>query len=39
MFLKTYTTEFDEIIITFTDQNGGPLETEDKVKLTLLINE
>ena len=38
VFLKTYTTEFDEIIITFTDQNGGPLETEDKVKLTLLIN-
>ena len=26
-FLKTYNTErFDEIIITFTDQNGRPLE-------------
>ena len=36
-FLKTYT-EFDEIITTFTDQNGSPLETEDKVDLTLLIN-
>ena len=24
--LKTYNTEFDEIIITFTDQNGRPLE-------------
>ena len=38
MFLKTYDTEFDEIIIVFTDQNGRPLETEDKVNLILLIN-
>ena len=26
VFLKTYSSEFDEIIITFTDQNGRPLE-------------
>ena len=38
VFLKTYNTEFDEIIITFTDQNGRPLEIEDKVNVTLLIN-
>ena len=38
VFLKTYITEFDEIIITFTDQNSTPLEIEDKVNLTLLIN-
>ena len=38
MFLKTYNTEFDEIIIIFTDQNGRPLEIEDKANLTLLIN-
>ena len=38
VFLKTCNTEFDEIIITFTDQNGRPLEIEDKVNLTLLIN-
>ena len=31
VFLKTYNTEFDEIIITFTDQNGTLLEMEDKV--------
>ena len=37
-FLKTYNIEFDEIIITFTNQNGRTLETEDKVNLTLLIN-
>ena len=37
-FLKTYNTEFDEIIITFTDQNGRPLEIEDKVNFKLLTN-
>ena len=38
VLLKTYNTEFDEIIITFTDQNGRTLEIEDKVNLTLFIN-
>ena len=38
VFLKTHSTEFDETIITFTDQNGRPLETKDQVNLTLLIN-
>ena len=38
VFLKTYDTEFDEIVITFTDQNGRPLEIEDKVNFILLIN-
>ena len=38
VFLKIYNTEFDEIIITFTDQNDRPLEIKDKVNLTLLIN-
>ena len=38
VFLKTDVTKFDEIIITFTDQNGRLLEIEDKVNLTLLIN-
>ena len=26
VFLKIYNTDFDEIILTFTDQNSGPLE-------------
>ena len=39
VFLKTYNTEFDETIITFTDHNSRPLEIEDKVNFTLLINE
>ena len=38
VFLKTYNTEFDEIIITFTNQNGRVLEIKDSVNLTLLIN-
>ena len=38
VFLKTYNIELDEIIITFTDQNGRSLEIEDQVNLTLLIN-
>ena len=29
MFLETHNTEFDEIIITFTGQNGRPLEIKD----------
>ena len=38
VFLITYNTEFDDIIITFTHQNGRLLEFEDKVNLTWLIN-
>ena len=38
LFLKTFNIEFDEIILTFTDQNGRTLEIEYKVILTLLIN-
>ena len=38
VFLKTYSNEFDEIILTFTNQNGRPLEIEDKVNLTLPLN-
>ena len=38
VFLKTYNTEFDEIIIKFTDHDGRPLEIEDKVNLTLIVN-
>ena len=29
VFLKTYNTDFGEIIITFTDGNGRPLEIEE----------
>ena len=39
LFSKIYDTEFDEIVITFVDQKSRLLELEDKVNLTLLINE
>ena len=39
LLLKNYSTEFDEIIITFTDQKSRALEIEDKVNLRLLISE
>ena len=38
VFLKTYNSEFDKIIITFMDQNSRPLEIEGKVNLTSLVN-
>ena len=38
VFLKTYNTEFGNIIITITNQNGKSLEIEDKTNSTLLIN-
>ena len=39
VLLKTFNTDFDEIVITLTDQNGRPLNIEDKVNLTLLITQ
>ena len=38
VFLKTYNTEFDEFMITFTNENGRTLEIKDRVNLTLFIN-
>ena len=38
VFLKTYNTPFDKIIVEFTDQDGIPLEIEDEADLALFIN-
>ena len=38
VFLISYNTEFGETIITFTDQNGRPLEIKDRINLALFIN-
>ena len=38
VFLKTYNTDFDKIIMRFMDQNGRPFEIEDKLNLTLVIS-
>ena len=36
IFLKTFNSEFQEIKVWFTDQNGKPLDIEDKINLTLI---
>ena len=37
IFLKTFNSEYDEIIVWFTDQNSQPLKIEDRINLTLVI--
>ena len=38
-FLKTaFNTEFSYIEIRFTDENSKPLEIEDKINISLVIN-
>ena len=36
-FLKTFNSEYDEIKVWFIDQNGQPLEIEDRINLTMVI--
>ena len=38
MFLKTFNSEFSYIEVWFIDQNSKPLEIEDKINITLIIN-
>ena len=38
IYLKTFNSEFSYIEVWFTDQNSKPLEIEDKIKITLVIN-
>ena len=37
IFLKTFDLEFQAIKVWFTNQNSQPLETEDRINLTLVI--
>ena len=37
IFLKTFSSELQEIKVWFTDQNSKSLEVEDKINLTLII--
>ena len=39
IFLKTFDSEFQKIIVWFTDQTSKPLEVEDKINLTLTIKQ
>ena len=36
--MKTFESDFSYIEVLFTDQNSKPLEIEDKIKITLVIN-
>ena len=38
LFLKTFNLEFSYIELWFTDRNSKPLETEEKINITLVIN-
>ena len=37
IFLKRFNSEYDKIILWFTDQNSKPLEIEDRINLTMVI--
>ena len=37
VFLKTFNSEYDEIVVWLTDQNSKPLEIEDRINLTMVI--
>ena len=37
IFLKIFNSEYDEIVVWFTDQNSKPLEMEDRINLTMVI--
>ena len=37
IFLKTFNSEYDEIIVWFPDQNCKALEIEDRINLTMVI--
>ena len=37
IFLKTFSSEYDKIVVWFTDQNIKPLEKEDRINLTMVI--
>ena len=37
IFLKTFNSEYDEIIVWFTDQNSKALEIEGRIFLTMVI--
>ena len=37
IFLKTFNSEYDDIIVWFTDQKSKILEIEDRINLTMVI--
>ena len=39
IFLKMFDSEFSYIELLFTDRNSNPLEIEEKINITAVINE
>ena len=37
IFLKTFNSEYDEIIVWFTDQNSQELVIEERLNLTMVV--
>ena len=37
IFLKTFNSQYEEIIVWFTDQNSQPLETEGRINLAMVV--
>ena len=37
IFLKSFNSEYDEVIVWFTDQNSKQLEIEDRINSTMVI--
>ena len=37
IFLKTFNSEYEQVIVWFTDKNSQPLEIEDRINLTMVI--
>ena len=37
IFLKTFNSEYDEIMVWFSDQNSQPLEIEDRINLKMVV--
>ena len=37
IFFKTFKSEYDEIIVWFTEQNSQSLEIEDRINLTMVV--
>ena len=37
IFLKKFNSEYDEILVWFTDQNNQPLEIEGRINLTMVV--
>ena len=37
IFFRTFNSEYDEIVVWFTDQDSKPIEIEDRINLTMVI--